>query len=101
MGIFGPGRHSFQAPPKSMGEYRVIGPGGVLKYIGKTVDLYRRYLEHRRAGNKMGPSDKFGWKEPKPGTTRQQLTEYESAKIDKHKPSLNRIRGGGGRLPKT
>ncbi len=39
MGIFSRGRPSFQTPPKSLGEYRVVGPESDLKYIGSAVDL--------------------------------------------------------------
>lgn len=99
MGIFSSGRPSYQPPPSCMGIYRIIGPDGLIKYIGITIDLCRRSLEHMRAGGKMSFGDRFGWQAAKPETTYQQLRAYETIKIAQHDPPLNLCRGGGGRTP--
>ena len=101
MGIFGPGRPSFQEPPKSMGEYRVIGPESNLKYIGSANNLSSRISAQIRSGVKVSAGDRVAWQAARPGTTIQQVRAHEAAKIAQHEPPLNLIAGGGGRLPKT
>ena len=99
MGIFSSGRPSFQEPPRCMGIYRIVSPEGLIKYIGLTIDLWRRFVEHERAGIKMLAGDRFGWQAAKPETTYLQLRAYEAIKIAQHNPPLNLCRGGGGRTP--
>ena len=99
MGILSSGRPSFQEPPSCMGIYRIVGLDGLIKYIGISIDLWRRSLEHMRAGGKMSFGDRFGWQATKPETTYLQLRAYEAIKIAQHDPPLNLCRGGGGRTP--
>ena len=99
MGILSSGRPSYQPPPSCMGIYRIVGPDGLIKYIGITIDLWRRSLEHMRAGGKMSFGDRFGWQTVKPETSYLQLRAYEVIKIAQHDPPLNLCRGGGGRTP--
>ena len=99
MGIFSRGRPSFQTPPKSMGEYRIVDLAGLIKYIGSALDLSRRSGEHSRSGIKMSPGDRFAWQAAKPGVTIEQVRAHEAAKIAQHNPPLNLRAGGGGRLP--
>ena len=99
MGIFSRGRPSFQTPPKSMGEYRIVDLVGLIKYIGSALDLSRRSGEHSRSGIKMSQGDRFAWQAAKPGVTIEQVRAHEAAKIAQHNPPLNLRAGGGGRLP--
>lgn len=101
MGIFSRGRPSFQEPPKSMGEYRVVGPGGQIKYIGSANNLSNRIGTQISSGVKVSAGDRVGWQAAKPGTTIQQVRAHEAVKIAQHNPPLNLRAGGGGRLPKT
>ena len=101
MGIFGPGRPSFQDPPTDMGLYRVVSPDSSIQYIGSAHNLSSRISAQISAGIKVSPGDQVGWQAANPGTTIQQVRAYEAVKIAQHNPPLNLIAGGGGRLPKT
>ena len=109
MGIYKPGRprkyvpatKSGRTPPKEPGMYRIRNARGVILYIGETCDLARRIREHVRSG-KISVSKKT------PSTVEYKIADrrsnsytrrlHEQKKIAKHKPPLNKSKGGEGRL---
>lgn len=80
-------------PPHEPGEYRINGSSG---YIGETVDLYRRMMDHVRSG-KIKKGDYFEYKVARSDSNSQQRRQHEREKIETHKPKTNQRNGGGGR----
>jgi excinuclease UvrABC nuclease subunit len=83
-------------PPARAGEYRILDKNRKVSYIGETNNLARRMGEHRRAG-KLCEGDRFAWQAADGRSTSKTRRAHERAKIKKHKPSLNRSKGGEGR----
>jgi len=49
---------------------------------------------------KIGPGDYFENKVAHPDSTSADRRNQERAKIERHRPTANELRGGGGRPPK-
>lgn len=95
--IFGRGRPKRDlTPPDLPGRYgfRCKGDGG-LAYIGQTDRLLTRLRAHLRSGR--FPEHTFEYQVAKEGATKAELCMSEVERIKKHRPALNRNRGGGGR----
>lgn len=109
MGIYKPGRpRSYvpasgkgSAPPDKPGIYRIRSAGGEILYIGETCSLRRRIREHIRTGKisllRSAPS-RVEYKVADGRSTSRSRREHERKKIARHKPTLNRSRGGEGRI---
>lgn len=109
MGIYKPGRpRSYvpatgkgSAPPGKPGIYRIRSAVGEILYIGETCDLNRRVREHIRSGKirlTPGAPSRVEYKVADGRSTSRTRRQYEKKKIARHKPALNRSRGGEGRI---
>ncbi len=81
------------------GEYRIISSENTIKYIGETCNLKRRYGEHKRTG-KLSDEDKFFYQEADGRSSSYTRREHEREKITRHKPKINKSKGGEGRVSK-
>lgn len=109
MGIYKPGRPRTYIPatgkgtipPQKPGIYRIRSTSGEILYIGETCNLHRRMQEHIRAGkislSRTAPS-RVEYKVADGRSTSSSRRAHERMKIAKHNPSLNRSRGGEGRI---
>ena len=109
MGIYKPGRpRSYvpalgkgRVPPNSPGIYRIRSATGEILYIGETCDLRRRIREHIRAGksslSQSAPS-RVEYQLADGRSSSRSRREHERRKIARHKPPMNRSRGGEGRI---
>ncbi len=98
---FGPGRPRRNAEaPAEPGLYRILHSDGTHKYHGETNDLHRRKRTHIRTGM-LDPSlgEVFEFKTAHRDSTAEQRREVERRKIEKHKPTHTKSRGGEGRIP--
>ena len=105
MSIYAPGRPvkyclgvSTKPPPKP-GEYRIRDDSGLIVYLGETNNLKRRASEHLRTG-KLTNSGSYEYKVADGRSSSRTRREHERTKIAEHNPSLNRSRGGEGRIAK-
>ena len=98
MGIYKSGAPSTQKPPNAPGEYRWINKEtNEIDYVGETNNLARRKSEHNRSDRFSTDTHDFAWKEADGRSTSKTRRDHEREKIDKHNPSENQRRGGGGR----
>ena len=99
MGIYRRGRPSRQAPPNGPGTYRFICKlTGKVDYIGEAVNIARRIVQHLRSAKPVSLGTHYvEWKPADGRSTSKTRRKHERAKIDKHKPRLNKRGGGGGR----
>lgn len=109
MGIYKPGRprkyvpatKTGCTPPRKPGMYRIRNASGKILYIGETCDLARRIGEHVRFG-KISASRKnpdiVEYKVADRRSNSYTRRLHEQKKIAKHKPTLNKSRGGEGRI---
>ena len=99
MSIFRRGRPSRQAPPNRPGIYRFRNKlTGEVDYIGEAVDIARRIVTHLRSDKPVSPdTHHVEWQAADGRSTSRTRREHERAKINKHKPRLNKRSGGGGR----
>ena len=99
-GKFNPVADSAQKPPAKPGEYRIRDASGCLTYVGETNNLARRTGEHIRSGKLptgQGASGTLEYKVADGRSTSRTRREHEQAKIEQHKPLLNKSKGGEGR----
>ena len=107
MGVYKPGRPykylpdtmNSRRPPSKPGEYRIRDESGSISYIGETNDLDRRLKEHSRTG-KLATGGSYEYKIADGRSTSNTRRVHEQDKIRQHNPSLNKSRGGEGRLAK-
>ena len=99
MSIFRRGRPSRKAPPNGPGIYRFICKlTGRVDYIGEAADIARRIAEHLRSSKILSlDTHHVEWQAADGRSTSRTRREQERAKINKHKPRLNKRGGGGGR----
>lgn len=83
------------APPK-LGEYYIVRDGAIY-YIGKTVNLRRRMLEHQKSG-KLQNGDIFYYRIARWGCSEKELSDHERKMIAKYHPPGNKSSGGEGRV---
>ena len=103
MSIYKPGRpnkynpstDSGQKPPAKPGEYRMRDEKGRITYVGETNDLSRRTKEHIRTG-KLATSNTIEYKVADGRSSSRTRREHEQKSIAKHKPTLNKSKGGEG-----
>lgn len=106
MGVYGRGRprkwNPFtgegSTPPDAPGEYRLRDASGKMAYIGETNNLRRRLKEHKSRGKlkELGEGT-VEWMRASASSDSATRREHERRSIRKHKPELNRSRGGEGR----
>ena len=104
MSIYKPGRpnkynpstDSGQKPPAKPGEYRMRDEKGRITYVGETNDLSRRTKEHIRTG-KLATSNTIEYKVADGRSSSRTRREHEQKSIAKHKPTVNKSKGGEGR----
>lgn len=87
-----------EMPPSEAGEYRIRDDEGNIVYIGETDNLKRRMQEHIRSG-KLKTNYTFEYQIADKNVTARTRREHEKEKIEQHKPALNKVKGGGGRIP--
>ena len=99
MSIFRRGRPSRQDPPNAPGIYRFICKlTGRVDYIGEASDIARRIVTHLRSTKPVSiETHHIEWQAADGRSTSRTRREHERAKINKHKPRLNKRGGGGGR----
>ena len=110
MSIYKPGRpvkydpttSAGHKPPAQPGEYRIRDNTGKITYIGETNNLARRMNEHIRSGKLSTGSDggTIEFKTADGRSTSRTRREHEQQKIAQHTPSLNKSKGGEGRIAK-
>lgn len=86
------------APPRKPGEYRIRDGSGTIVYIGETNNLARRTSEHLRSGKLARDGSTIECKVADGRSTSATRRVHEKSKIKQHNPSLNKSRGGEGRL---
>lgn len=98
-GPFNRGRPIHTQPvPKKPGHYRIVKKAtGEMKYYGTAKDLSVRQKVHQRKGKFDPVQDDFRYQIARDGISGPELYAHEAKKIKKHKPTLNRNGGGGGR----
>ena len=87
-------------PPAVPGEYRMRDGTGTITYVGETNNLARRIKEHIRSGKlPVGQRGRntVEYKVADGRSTSRTRREHEQRSIAKHKPLLNRSKGGEGR----
>ncbi len=98
MSVIKRGRPSQKEPPSQAGVYRIIDKeSGEILYIGETSNLRRRKKEHLKSGKYDPEFHVFAWQLADAESTSEDRREVERKKIDRHEPSENKRRGGGGR----
>lgn len=97
---FLPGRPSGDTPPPWPGVYRIRykGPSRRIMYIGVASNLRNRKSQHKSGGYLYHKLHDFYWQQARPDTTADALIAAEVAHIKRHKPPLNRVIGGNGRM---
>lgn len=84
--------------PAAKGEYRILNSKTKTPvYIGVTNNLARRMHEHIRSGKLGGENTIFAYKTADGRASQSRINDHERAKINQHKPPLNRRAGGAGR----
>lgn len=84
--------------PSAKGEYRILNSKTKTPvYIGVTKDLNRRMHEHIRSGKIGGDNSIFAYKTADGRASQSRINDHERAKIEQHKPLLNKRAGGAGR----
>lgn len=106
MGVYGRGRpkrwnpftNEGSTPPDAPGEYRVRDTSGKIAYVGETNNLRRRIKEHKSRGKlkELGEGT-VDWMRASDSSDSSSRREHERRSIRKHKPRLNKSRGGEGR----
>lgn len=106
MGVYGRGRpkrwNPFtgegSTPPDAPGEYRLRDRSGKITYVGETNNLRRRLKEHKSKGKiKQLGEGTVDWMRASDSSDSASRREHERRSIRKHKPSMNKSRGGEGR----
>lgn len=82
--------------PHSPGEYRIRDAEKNIKYVGETNDLGRRAREHKKTG-KFGKDSTLEYMVANDWTTSADRRRHERRSIEKHKPYMNKSKGGEGR----
>lgn len=98
---YNPTTQSGSKPPAKAGEYRIRDREGNITYIGETSNLQRRMNQHLYNGKMSGGQNEggtFEWKLADGRSSSATRREHERRKIEQHSPSLNRSRGGEGRV---
>ena len=83
--------------PKSTGVYHIQTSGGNVKYVGVSNNLQRRLQQHI-AGDKFKKNNTFVYGKAKPNISAKTLGRTEKQHIAKHKPYLNKTKGGNGNI---
>ena len=94
MSIYKPGRPNKYNPSTDSGQKPPAKPG--ITYVGETNDLSRRTKEHIRTG-KLATSNTIEYKVADGRSSSRTRREHEQKSIAKHKPTLNKSKGGEGR----
>lgn len=107
MGIYKSGRPVEVSPlnfsntrrvPAAKGEYRILNSKTKTPvYIGVSNNLNRRMREHIKSGKISGENSIFAYKTADGRASQKRINDHERAKIEQHKPSLNKRAGGAGR----
>lgn len=106
MGVYGRGRprkwNPFtgegSTPPDAPGEYRLRDKSGKIAYVGETNNLRRRLKEHKSRGKLRDLGEgTVEWMRASDSSDSFSRRKHERHSINKHKPRLNRSRGGEGR----
>ena len=90
-----PAKNSKRKPSQKPGEYRIDKNS----YIGETNNLLRRFNEHKRSG-KFTDTSVFEYKIADGRSNSKTRRIHEQQKIKRHKPQLNKSKGGEGRIAK-
>ncbi len=84
--------------PSVKGEYRILNSKTKMPvYIGVSNNLSRRMREHIKSGKISGDNSIFAYKTADGRASQSRINDHERAKINQHKPSLNKRAGGAGR----
>lgn len=97
---YSPSSGTGQKPPARPGEYRIRDGSGTITYVGETNDLARRTGEHIRSGKlPVGPGCRstIEYMVADGRSTSRTRREHEQRSIEKHRPPLNKSKGGEGR----
>lgn len=98
---YNPAVRNSKLPPPSSGEYRIRDSSGSILYVGETCNLARRIKEHQRSGKLPCDGSRFAeYMLADCHSTSSDRRGHERHSIHKHRPLLNRSRGGEGRPAK-
>ena len=109
MSIYKPGRPNKynptsgrgEKPPSKPGEDRIRDGEGTIMYIGETNNLARRTNEHILSGKlSCDNGSTIEYKVADGRSTSNTRRIHEREKIELHNPSLNKSKGGEGRIAK-